>query len=79
MAGFYSHPAKSCKLTPQRAAPSRHAPACSDVSPKPTSRPSSPSSSHAGSVWTDARTPRLRALTRRLAEEPAFRTTEPGA
>ena len=30
-------------------------------------------------VDTDARTPRLRALTRRLEEEPAFRTTEPGA
>jgi len=28
-------------------------------------------------VATDARTPRLRALTRRLEEERAFRTTEP--
>jgi len=30
-------------------------------------------------VDTDARTPRLRALTRRLAEEPPFRATEPPA
>lgn len=28
-------------------------------------------------IDTEARTPRLRALTRRLAEEPAFRSTEP--
>jgi glutathione S-transferase len=28
-------------------------------------------------VDTGARTPRLRELSRRLAEEPAFRTTEP--
>ena len=30
-------------------------------------------------VDTEARAPRLRALTRRLADEPAFRTTEPPA
>jgi len=30
-------------------------------------------------VDTDARTPRLRALTRRLPEEPPFRATEPPA
>jgi glutathione S-transferase len=30
-------------------------------------------------VDTDARTPRLRALTRKLADEPAFRATEPPA